>query len=329
LPEGYRTQEGGGEPFPDVYKADKIDPAFAGTLDLLKRGIDSLSPEASGQVQAILNRWQGDVYTGECAAELWALEHLQRPWSRDKKVEAALTSLFDVYQKVGYATKQAGSYEPIMAGDQLIACGDQELAVRGRFHCLTMEKTDRTTSHISTARRLHYLIDTAGGCSFDFDPYRRLPLTWYMDHPGQQGDGMNFVNAHVVNIPQELSSTHFHPHQSQAGGLAQTEMYLVLDPKVHGLDEKGRTPSIILFPDLTDLGRYEQHPLEPGDLVYIPPAVGHRGLDVFVNVLTVPGFKPHNEIYIDQEILDRTDGKSPYNENGLARKNYERLEDFL
>ncbi|MFP4173209.1 MAG: hypothetical protein ACLFV4_09890, partial [Candidatus Hydrogenedentota bacterium] len=72
-----------------------------------------------------------------------------------------------------------------------------------------------------------------------------------------------------------------------------------------------------------------RHALKRGDLVYIPPGVGHRGLDVFVNVLTIPGFKPHNEIYIDQDILDRTGGEAPYNENGLARKNYERLEDYL
>ena len=106
-------------------------------------------------------------------------------------------------------------------------------------------------------------------------------------------------------------------------------MYLVLDPTLHGLDSKGRKASILLFPDLTNLRRYEQHPLKPGDLVYTPPGVGHRGLDVFVNVLTVPGFKPHNEIYIDQEIFDRTGGDSPYNEAGLARKNYERLGDCL
>ena len=145
----------------------------------------------------------------------------------------------------------------------------------------------------------------------------------------QTGDGVNIANSHVVNIPQELSSTHFHPRKSPVGGYPQTEIYLVLDPAVHGIDDKGRTPSIILYPDLRDLTRYDQHPLKPGDLVYIPPETGHRGLDVFVNVLTIPGFKPHNEIYIDQEILDRTGGASPYNEPGLARKNYDKIEDYL
>ena len=40
---------------------------------------------------------------------------------------------------------------------------------------------------------------------------------------------------------------------------------LSLDPKLHGLDEKGRKSSIIVFPDLRDLSRYEQHALKPGD----------------------------------------------------------------
>jgi len=98
---------------------------------------------------------------------------------------------------------------------------------------------------------------------------------------------------------------------------------------LQGLEARGRTPSIILFPDLTDLTQYEQYELEPGDLVYIPPGVGHRGMDVFVNILTVPGFKPHNEFYIDQDIHDRVGEESPYNREGFSRKNYNRLEDML
>ncbi|MFW6171016.1 MAG: hypothetical protein ACODAD_11040 [Planctomycetota bacterium] len=329
LPTGYRTQEGGQVALPEAYKPDRIDPAFAETLQVLEDGFESLSSEASVHVKAILERRHGDVFIGDFPAELWSLEHLSRPWAEDERVEAALVSLFDFYRDAGYATKQAASHEPLVAGDQVIACGDEDIPVRGRFRCLALEKTDRTESHISTARRLRYLVDTAGGCSFDFDPFRRLPLTWYLDEPGQRGDGVNFVNSHVVNIPRELSSTHFHPPQSRIGGLPQTEMYLVLDPKTHGLEAHGRKASILVFPELTDLTHYQEHPLEPGDLVYIPPGVGHRGLDVFVNVLTVPGFKPHNEFYIDQDIRDQAGGKAPYNENGLARKNYDRLEDLL
>ena len=81
-------------------------------------------------MEAILKRRSGDEFKGDFAAELWSLEHLPRPWAEDEQVEAALVSLFDVYRKAGYATKQSGSYEPIMAGDQLIACGDEAVPRR-------------------------------------------------------------------------------------------------------------------------------------------------------------------------------------------------------
>jgi len=168
--------------------------------------------------------------------------------------------------------------------------------------------------------------------------------------------------SHVVNIPKETSPSRFHPPKSidgalkkgtgseptaanaaendgrevpvplfqrAAGGMAQREMYLVLDPQTYKLNTWGRSASIIVFPDLRDLSRYEQHPLEPGMVLYLPPGTGHRGLDAFVNVLTIPGFKPHNEFYIDRDIRDLTAGKSPYNENLLDSKNYEKITDFL
>lgn len=329
LPAGYRTQEGDGRRLPEGYTPDPLDPSLAESLRRLEDGLSAVSPAAAVHVQAILGRRRGDILVGDFAVELWNLEHVARPWATDESLEAAIVSLFSVHRSAGYATKQMSSFEPILAGDQLIVCANEEIPVRGQFRCLTLEKTDRTASHISTARRLQYLLDSAGGCSFDFDPYRRLPLTWYMDCPGQLGDGVNFVNSHVVHIPRELSSTHFHPRQPRVGGLPQTEMYLVLDPSARGLVARGRQASILLFPDLSNLRHYEEHVLAPGDLVYIPPSVGHRGLDVFVNVLTVPGFKPHNEFYIDRDICDRAGGTAPYNEAGFARRNFERLEELL
>lgn len=329
LPEGYRTQEGDGHSLPSDYKPEPVDPAFAGMLRVLEERFDSLTADAAVQARLILDRRQNGVFLGDIAAHLWALDQLPRPWSGDPQVEETLEALFGVYRGQGYSVKQTSSYERVMPGDQLVACGDEQILVRGRFECMSVEKKDRAASHVSTARRLRFLKDTAGGCSFDFEPVRRLPLTWYVDYPGQEGDGVNFINAHVVNIPEELSSTHFHPVRPLNGGLPQTEMYLVLDPEDYGIVNQDRDPEILLFPDLRDLRQYERHALKRGDLVYIPPGVGHRGLDVFVNVLTIPGFKPHNEIYIDQDILDRTGGEAPYNENGLARKNYERLEDYL
>ncbi len=329
LPEGYRTREGDGLPLSPIYVPEAVDPGFAERLEVIEKGIKSFSNEALPHVRLILERRRDGKTVGDIAAYLWALDQVERPWSKDRPVEDALEALFESHNRQGYWVKQSGSYERVEAGDQITLCGDEEVPVSGSFACMSIEKKDRNVRHVSTARRLRHLLDTAGGCSFDFQPVRRLPLTWHLDRAGRKGDGLNFVNSHVVNIPEELSSTHFHPRRPINGGLPQTEVYLVLDPAGFGIVNKDREAGIILFPDLEDLHKFEHHNLKPGDLVYIPPGVAHRGLDVFVNVLTLPGFKPHNEIYIDQEILDRTAGASPYNESGLQRKNYNRLDEIL
>ncbi|MBI5388627.1 MAG: hypothetical protein HZA90_28530 [Verrucomicrobia bacterium] len=331
LPRGYRTQEGDGQPLPSEYAPDPLDPVLASTLELLKSGASSISTAAYAAVSAILRRWRRDTFVGDFAGELWKLDHAPLPWSTDERLVRTLESLFTNYRAHGFSTKQADSFEPLKAGDQVIACGAESVQVRGRFTCLTMETPQRHTSHVSTVRRLRYLADTAGGCNPDFDPFRRLPLTWQYPYPGEEGDGLNWVNSHVVNIPKETSSAHFHPPRGLGGGsgLPQREMYLVLDPGTYQLNTWGRTPSLMLWPDLRDLGRYEQHQLEPGMFVYIPPGTGHRGLDVFVNVLTIPGFKPHNEYYLDRAIRDATNGMGPFNASLLNSQNFQTVEDLL
>ena len=124
---------------------------------------------------------------------------------------------------------------------------------------------------------------------------------------------------------------HFHPPKTTGGGsdMPQREMYLVLDPKTYQLKTCGRSASLILFPDLLNLSWYEQIPLEPGMFIYIPPGTGHRGLDAFVNVLTIPGFKPHNEYYLDHDISVTAGGKVPFNANLLQLKNYDKITDLL
>lgn len=329
LPKGYRTQEGDGQSLPDAYRPDPVDPAFAETLHTIKEGLRTVSSEAETPVRAILSRRRPPAFVGDFAGDLWKLEQAPRPWSREPAVEAAIASLFRVYREQGYSTKQVDSWEPLAEGDQVIACDSEAVRMRGRLRGLAMENVGRTSSHVSAVRRLRYLVDSAGGCNPDFDPFRRLPLTWYANYPGETADGLNWVNSHVVNIPKETSPTHFHPCKPLIGGQAQAEMYLVLDPQTLRLNTWGRKASIVLFPDLHDLRRYEQHALEPGLFVYIPPGTGHRGLDVFVNVLTIPGFKPLNEFYIDRDVCDRAQGASPYNENLLESKNYAKLEDLL
>jgi uncharacterized protein YjlB len=53
--------------------------------------------------------------------------------------------------------------------------------------------------------------------------------------------------------------------------------------------------------------------LWPGTVVLIPPGTGHRGLDVFANMVTLPGFKPRNEIYVDALIAAQTNGQGAFN----------------
>ena len=333
LPAGYRTQEGDGVALPDEdYQPDPVDPAFKVLLERIAAGRDSLSPKALPPVEAVLKRLSpcGQFFRGDIAGELWRLlEQAKRPWSTDSQVEAALDQLFTCYRTQGFSTKKADSWERVMVGDQLLVSGGEELRVRGSFTCFSLENTERSKPHTSTVRRLRFLLDTAGGCSPGFDPFRRLPITWYPNNPGEEGDGLNFFNNHLVNIPAENSPTHFHPPIPIGGGLPQTEFYLVLDASSYQLATAGEEPSIVLYPNLTDLSQYEIHRLKPGMFVYIPPGVGHRGLNVFAMIMTIPGFKPGNELYLDHDICEQTQGLAPYNPNHLKSKNYGSLERFI
>jgi hypothetical protein len=328
LPAGYRTKEGDGGALPAEYEPETISPELAEVLTVLEEGRESVAEAATTPVDAILSRWDADRYVGDFANDLWKLEHLPAPWSASTAVDSALRRMFGLCADAGYSRKSVDSWERIMEGDQLVVSAGEELPVRGSFACLTLENAERTSSHVPATMRLRYLKDSSGGCNFDFEPFRRLPLTWYLREPGEKGDSVNFVNSHVVNIAKETSPSHFHPPHGVIGDSAQNEFYLVLDPAAYGLDTHGRQASLIAYPDLHDLSRYEEHPLEPGDFVHIPPGTGHRGIDVFVNVITIPGFKPHNEYYMDRDVMETGNG-APYNPNLLHLKNYGDIGDLI
>ena len=333
LPTGYRTQEGDGTSLPPgIYQPDPIDADFKALLVIIATGHGTISPKALPPVDAILGRFSpdGKSFCGDIAGDLWRLlEQAPRPWTTDSQVETALGQLFACYRGQGFSTKQTDSWETVMIGDQLLVCGNEELRVRGNFSCFSLENIEQSEPHTSAVRRLRYLLDTAGGCSPGFDPFRRLPITWYPNYPDEEADGINFFNNHVVNIPAENSPTHFHPPVPVGGGLPQTEFYIVLDPSEYQLVTADEEPKIVLYPNLADLNRYEVHHLKPGQFVYMPPGTGHRGLNVFAMIMTIPGFKPGNELYLDRDIYEQTKGLAPYNENHLKSKNYELLEVFL
>lgn len=317
LPKGTRTQEGDGKPLDALYRPEKTPPEVLEALSTLEHNLNRFHPSIRHPIRAIVLRRQGDHFIGDIAGEIWLLvESGLEPeaWTPRSEAREALEFLIARYRTLGWSEKQRDSWERIQPGDQLAVTPDRPLRVRGAFRAWTVEALEWTTTHVSPARRLVHLRDTAGGCNFAFDAFRRLPMTWLVNtKTPERPDGWNVVNSHVVNIAAETSQTHYHPSEPVGGGKAQREMYLVLDPKVYGLRTYGRTPWLTLFPDLNDLTLFEKLPLRPGTTVYIPPDTGHRGIDAFVNVVTLPGFKPRNEIYLDQRIKDATGGRSPYN----------------
>ncbi|MBT3269302.1 hypothetical protein HN371_19305 [Candidatus Poribacteria bacterium] len=315
IPAGQRTQEGDGRPLDAVYIPDPCPTGVMEALATLEACSESFAHALQGPVQAIVERRRGAHFIGDVAGEIWLLLESGVPrgeWTSSEGAHAALDVVLGTYRQIGWSEKSVGSWEPVMAGDQLAVTADAPLRVRGSFRYWSIDVADRTETHTSAARRLNHLRDTAGGCNFAFDAFRRLPLTWIAAEGG--GDGVNAVNSHVVNIATETSRTHYHPVEPVGGGKPQSEMYLVLDPSAYGLKTYGRTASLVTFPDVEDLCRYEQTPLTPGSTVYIQPGTGHRGLDAFVNVITLPGFKPRNEIYLDQRVKDSAGGKAPHNE---------------
>ena len=319
---GYRTLEGDGEKLPPVYETDKCDDDTWPIFQALAENLDTLHEKIRPSVESILDRITGRTLVGDIAGDISLMEESRIPrkeWATRPKVRRAFDLLLDSYSIVGWSTKQVGSFEPIQPGDQLTALADEPVRVRGKFRYWWIENTNIFMTHMTIARRLRYLCDTAGGGNFAFDAFRCLPMTWYCNTATEdEADGINTVNSHVVNMSAETSQTHYHPATPIGGGKPQHEVYFVLDASVHSLNAYGRESFLYVFPDLTTLTTYQEIPLSPGTVVYIPPDTGHRGINTFVNVVALPGFKPRNKIYLDRQIKDTTNGKSPYNDN-LAR----------
>jgi len=315
LEEGYRTQEGDGAPLPRSYVPDAVDPATARALTILGRARRLVSPAARPAVDGVLSRFDGHRFAGDPMGDFWRLReacHNSEQWAVGEAREALLLVLAQA-GTLGWATRQRSGWEALAVGDQLVATRDRPVRGRGQVRLWSIDDTRVTATHCSATRRLAYLRDTAGGCAPGFAAFRRLPLTWYTEPDAPVGDGRNRLNSHVVNIAAEQSRTHYHPATATGGGQPQCELYLVLDPSRLGLSTAGRQALLHSFPEIGNWSRYQATPLQPGDVVLIPPGTGHRGLDVFANVVTLPGFKPGNEVYVDDAIALATGNTAPHN----------------
>jgi len=81
----------------------------------------------------------------------------------------------NIYDQIGCSVKSRAGWEPVQAGDRILV-NSEPLPVKGDFRCWFIE-TPEPIAHISSLRRLRYLKDTAGGCNFQFDAFRRISLT--------------------------------------------------------------------------------------------------------------------------------------------------------
>ena len=323
LPTGYRTQEGDGVGLPAAYRPDPLAPEVRDALATLRAALataDGAIPEGvRAPLTAIMERWQQPAaFVGNVDGEVWRLLESGIAPERwlDGAPGAALRWLAARTETLGWPTKQEGSWEPVGVGDQLVVRADAPLRLRGSLRYWWIEDLAPAARPEAAVRRLRYLKDTAGGCAPGFDAFRRLPLTWSADL-GAAGpasvDGHNRVNCHALHIGAELSRTHYHPQEPIGGGRPQFELYFALDPAQWRLGTAGRAACLYTFPTIGAWSHYEATGLTPGTIALIPAGTGHRGCDVFAHIVTVPGFKPGNELYLDRAIRDATAGVAPHN----------------
>lgn len=141
------------------------------------------------------------------------------------------------------------------------------------------------------------ITDTPGGCAEETGAYRRILLTWL----GSVGPYVyRALNCHRVRITDSFS--HYHPED---GGF--DEFYLVQMVQPGAVLYTSEATARIVDPDTVsrDEARdlFDAHPLEVGDLVYLPRGTVHRGLGgALVQVITAPGFRPGAEIGVDHHL---------------------------
>ena len=301
---GYRTQEGDGERLPSFYRADECDDETWSILGTFADNLDTIHERIRLPVEMILSRLSGRTLVGDIAGDIRLLVGSGIPpgeWSTRPKVRRAFDILLESYSIIGWSTKQTASFESIWPGDQLIVEPDDVLRVSGNFRYWWIEDTNSFMTHLTKTRRLRHLRDSVDERDTESGGFHRLSAAWHCNTEIENNpDGVNSVNSRVVNMLTEHSKPHYHPATPVGGGKPQHELNFALDPKVYALNTCGRNSFLHTFPDFRNPACYNQIPLEPGSVAYIPPDTVHREIDVFVNTVALPGFKPFNEVYLDQ-----------------------------
>jgi len=165
------------------------------------------------------------------------------------------------------------------------------------------------------------ITDTPGGCAEETGAYRRILLTW-LETVGPYV--YRALNCHRVRITDSFS--HYHPLE---GGFDEFYLVQMVQPGavLYTSDGTGRIedPAAVTRAEAPRL--FEKHPLEVGDLVYLPRGTIHRGFGgVLAQIITAPGFRPGAEIGVDHHLrainerLGLTGGDAlPYREASASR----------
>jgi len=141
------------------------------------------------------------------------------------------------------------------------------------------------------------ITDTPGGCAEETGAYRRILLTW-LESVGPYV--YRALNCHRVRITDSFS--HYHPVD---GGFDEFYLVQMVQPgavlHTSAATDRIEDPGSITRDEAGAL--FEEHPLEVGDLVYLPRGTVHRGSGgVLAQIITAPGFRPGAEIGVDHHI---------------------------
>ena len=232
----------------------------------------------------------------------------------DETFTAGDQESFYLWLETGDISAEFGLYRQELSPGDVIALGpDEEVSFFGKGNFWAIKSQTTRPLPFSGISRLSDLEDTSGGCNNSENAFRRLQIVWENTKDQNKPDGDNVVGCHVIWIAAESSRSHYHPVPSSKGGINQQEMYLVLDPKDFGLKSDCGTPGVWTYPEY---GRWDEPhftSLKPGDVFFIAAPAIHRAVDILTCVVALPGFKPDNDRYIDQDIYDQSNGLAPCN----------------
>ncbi len=269
------------------------------------------SAENPGYTLAVLNLTGEDVWTSPHGVSFW--------WLQEGVAEVKIEGEWQPERADLLATRH--DWLTLQPGDVVVVDAEHSTHVRGDARFWQIVCSRRARSVWAGARRLQYLADQAGGCNVGDDAFRRLQITWRTTgQTSDDPDGDNLLGCHVVYIAEATSRTHYHPRPPLVGGRNQHELYLVLDPRAHGLKAQAATPGVWTYPQPGEWDRYDFTPLRPGDVCAIRAGVAHRAVDVLACVIAIPGFKPGNDVYVDHLIAEETGGRAPHNPRFARRE---------